>query len=64
MQSHGIKGNIVGCAGLGGNKAEIVYGALETVKANEFTQKPQLLIIPAKALHFVEEECLEQYKIL
>src|SRR3989344_5709058 len=51
----------VGCAALGSEKQQIHAGTLAEVKDGLFTSFPQCLIIPAKKLHFMEEEMLKRY---
>ncbi|MBU4456823.1 MAG: diphthine synthase [Nanoarchaeota archaeon] len=47
----------VGCAALGTDNAEIVYGTAKEVMKAKLTKFPQCLIVPGK-LHFMEEEFL------
>ena len=48
----------VGCAGLGSEHYEIKAGKLSELNNKRFSRFPQCLVIPAKKLHFVEEEAL------
>lgn len=50
----------VGCAALGTDNAEIVYGTAKQVMKAKLTKFPQCLIVPGK-LHFMEEEFLQLY---
>ena len=52
----------VGCTALGSLKPEIKAGKLKDLKTHKFNKFPQCLIIPAKNLHFMEEEALNLYK--
>ncbi len=51
----------VGCAALGSEKQQIHAGTLGKLKEELFTSFPQCLIVPAKKLHFMEEEMLKRY---
>ncbi|MBW2985682.1 diphthine synthase, partial [Candidatus Woesearchaeota archaeon] len=53
--------NVVGCAGLGSEDAEIRSGKIKEIIKENFTQFPQCLIVPGE-LHFMEEDALESYK--
>jgi diphthine synthase len=53
---------IIVCSQLGGS-SEIVYSDINTLVNKDFNKYPQSIIIPAKKLHFVEEESLELWKI-
>ena len=53
--------NVVGCASLGSDNAEIKFGKIKDIIKEKFTKFPQCLIIPGD-LHFMEEEALELYK--
>ena len=48
----------VGCARLGCDDYKIKSGTLEVLKNFDFGKPPYCLIIPAKKLHFIEEEML------
>ena len=50
--------DVVGCAGLGSDDAEIKYGPIQDIMKEEFIQFPQCLIVPGN-LHFIEEEALK-----
>jgi diphthine synthase len=52
---------MVGCAGIG-HEPEIMAGKAADVMEHKFTKKPQCIIIPAKKLHFVEEEALGMWR--
>lgn len=54
---------VVGCAGLGNKDFQIKTGKLSELIRFKFNIYPQCLIIPAKKLHFVEEEALEMWKL-
>ncbi len=51
---------VVGCAGLGSDRREIVVGKAKDVVKKKFKLKPQCIIVPGK-LHFIEEEILNEY---
>lgn len=53
---------VVGCAGLGSNGFQIKSGSIKEVVNYDFKLYPQCLIIPAKKLHFVEEEAMDLWK--
>ncbi len=65
LNSKGISENqlIVGCSGLGNKDFQIKTGKLSELIGFKFNLYPQCLIIPAKKLHFVEEEALEMWKL-
>jgi len=50
----------IGCAAIGSENPEIKTGKLKELKNHKFRKFPQCLIIPAKKLHFVEEEKLKR----
>jgi len=52
----------VGCAGLGNINAQIISGTLEELKSKNFNIYPQCLIIPAKNMHFIEEDTIKLFK--
>jgi len=52
----------IGCATIGSEKPEIKVDKLKNLKNHNFNKYPQCLIIPAKKLHFIEEEALELFK--
>ncbi|MFH1132862.1 MAG: diphthine synthase [Nanoarchaeota archaeon] len=52
----------VGCARLGLEDEEIVYGSAERVAKHPFKAPPYCLIIPTK-LHFTEEKMLDAHRI-
>lgn len=52
----------VGCAGIGSDDFEIKSASLEILKSQTFKQFPQCLVIPAKRLHFIEDEALQLWK--
>ena len=49
----------IGCAAIGSDHPEIKVDKLKNLKDYNFKKYPQCLIIPAKKLHFIEEEALE-----
>jgi len=49
----------VGCSAIGSDEPEIKADKLENLKDYDFKKYPQCLIIPAKKLHFIEEEALK-----
>lgn len=53
---------IIGCARIGDNPL-IKYGKIKDISNLDFGESPYCLVIPAKKLHFMEEEALEQYEI-
>lgn len=55
------KENVVACCQLGFN-SNIKYGAIKELKKIKFDKFPQCLIIPAKKLHFIEEEYLNRFR--
>ena len=59
----GVDGNLkaVGCAAIGSSESDIKVDKLKNLKKHDFRRFPQCLVIPAKKLHFVEEEALELY---
>jgi diphthine methyl ester synthase len=63
LMKMGLEGNrkCVGCAGIGSDNPEIVFGKAEHVREHHFTKIPQCLIIPSE-LHFMEEDVLEMWK--
>ncbi len=52
----------IGCAGLGNKNAEVKSGTLEDLKNTKFNIFPQCLIIPAKNMHFIEEDVFKLLK--
>lgn len=56
------KEKVIACSQLGFN-SNIKYGTIKQLKKVKFDKFPQCLIIPAKKMHFVEEEFLNQFKI-
>lgn len=52
----------VGIAGLGSKKPEIKTATLAELSKKDFKLTPQSLIIPAKTLHFKEEEALNLWR--
>lgn len=62
LEKNGIKRKVVACARLGSKDFKIKYGCPEKIKPINFGKPPYCLIIPAKDLHFVEEEMLERWK--
>ncbi len=61
LLSNGLDENLraIGCAGIGSINAEIKAGNLRGLRQYKFTLYPQCLIIPAKKLHFMEQEALK-----
>lgn len=53
-----LKGRVVGCARLGYKDEVIKYGAVSALRKFKWGRPPYCLIVPAKSLHFVEEEAL------
>jgi len=64
LQEHLITDNmqVVGCARLGHKTQIIKSGSLEHLKSFSFGPPPHCLIIPAKRLHFLEQEMLELWR--
>lgn len=56
-----VLGKVVGCARLGYEDCVIKYGAASTLKKFKWPKPPYCLIVPAKSLHFVEEEALKTF---
>ncbi len=52
----------VGCARLGSRDQIIKAGTWREIKQQDFGKPPYCLIIPAKKLHFMEEEMLKLYR--
>jgi len=52
----------IGCSHLGSRAAEIKTRTLKELKKENFEKYPQSLIIPAKDLHFIEEEAINRFK--
>jgi diphthine synthase len=61
---HGVDKNIlaIGCTHLGSRGAQIKTRKLEDLQTEEFSNYPQSIIIPAKELHFIEEEAIKRFK--
>tara|TARA_Y100000034_G_scaffold54575_1_gene66866 strand:- start:2208 stop:2942 length:735 start_codon:yes stop_codon:yes gene_type:complete len=61
---HGVSEDIlaIGCSHLGSRGAEIKTKTLKELTKEEFKHYPQSLIIPAKDLHFIEEEAINRFK--
>ena len=53
---------VVGCARLGSENEAIKAGTMKEIKKINFGPPPYCLIIPAKKLHFMEEEMLKLWK--
>lgn len=53
---------VIGCARLGSDDFMIKAGPLEKIKKIDFGKPPLCLIIPARKLHFVEEQMLEVWE--
>lgn len=64
LEKNGIKEKekVIACCQLGFN-SDIKYGSIKDLKKIKFDKFPQCLIIPAKKLHFVEEEFLTKFRI-
>jgi diphthine synthase len=58
---HGMSSTemVVVCGGLGGDKLEIKYGGAGLISLDK---KPQCIIVPGD-MHFMEEECVDRFKI-
>jgi len=52
----------IGCSHLGSRAAEIKTRTLKELTKEKFEFYPQSLIIPAKDLHFIEEEAINRFK--
>ena len=63
LEKKRVKDKIIGCARLGNDDFVIKYGEMVKIKSIDFGEGPYCLIIPAKKLHFIEEEVLEKWKI-
>lgn len=61
---HGVDKNLlaIGCSHLGSRGSEIKLRKLGKLKKEKFEHYPQSLIIPAKDLHFIEEEAINRFK--
>ena len=51
----------IGCARLGNKNYNIISGTLEKLKEKNYGKPPYCLIIPAKKLHFIEEEMIQSW---
>jgi len=62
--SNGVDSQLKGivCAALGSADFFVKYDTLENLKKLDVDKYPQCLVIPAKKLHFVEEEMLENWR--
>ena len=62
--SNGVDESLIaiGCAQLGADEPVIVVDTLGSLRNNKINQFPQSLIIPAKKLHFMEEDILASWK--
>jgi len=56
-----LKERVIGCARLGYKDEQIKYGKASTLKRFKWKKAPHCLVIPAKALHFIEEEALKAF---
>lgn len=58
LKSKGLseKQLVIGCVGLGSSEFQIKAGSIKDVMDFNFKVYPQCLVIPAKKLHFMEEE--------
>ena len=63
LEEKGVKGKVIGCAKLGAEDFIVKYGEMRDLKEIDFRKPPYCLIIPAKKLHFIEEEILKKWKI-
>jgi len=52
----GEKQLVIGCAGLGSSGFQVKAGPIKDIMGFNFKVYPQCLVIPAKKLHFMEEE--------
>ncbi len=61
---HGVDENLIaiGCSHLGSRGAEVKTRTLKGMTNETFSSYPQSLIIPAKDLHFIEEEAINRFK--
>ena len=62
LERNNFKDKIIGCARLGWSDFKIRYGEISKIKKEDLGEGPYCLIIPAKKLHFIEEESLEKWK--
>ena len=53
---------VIACARLGTATQLIKYGTIKDIKTIDFGPPPYCLIIPAKKLHFIEQEMLEMWR--
>ncbi|MFH1641322.1 MAG: diphthine synthase [Nanoarchaeota archaeon] len=51
----------VGCSAIGSPESEVVFCKLNDLQKEKFEKIPQCIIIPARKLHFVEEEALDRW---
>ncbi|MFA5406106.1 MAG: diphthine synthase [Candidatus Nanoarchaeia archaeon] len=56
---HFLKNRFIGCARLGYPDELIKYGAASTLKRFKWGEPPFCVVIPAKKLHFMEEEAIK-----
>jgi|SRR3989344_7909238 len=64
LERNNVDEKIVGCARLGNENFAVKYGNMKKIKNFDFGKGPYCLIVPAKKLHFIEEEVLEKWKII
>ena len=62
LEKNGFKEKVVACCQLGFN-SDIKYGSIKDLNKIKFDKFPQCLIVPARKLHFVEEEYLKNWEI-
>ena len=53
----------IGCSRLGADDVKLVYGSAATLKTVDFGKPPYALVVPAKELHFKEQEALERFAV-
>lgn len=58
-----LKSKLVGCARLGFKDEVIKFGSVSVLKKFDWPMAPHCLVIPAKELHFMEEEALKVFSV-
>ncbi len=63
LERNDVDEKIIGCARLGNENFVVKYGNMKKIKDFDFGEGPYCLIVPAKKLHFIEDEVLGRWKI-
>lgn len=58
-----LKSKFIGCARLGYKEEVIKFGSASVLKKFSWPAVPHCLVIPAKELHFMEEEALKAFSV-